>query len=84
MYSKVYDCLSDKKSKQTKTKRSRLFCHSSINVAKFANEELPFRSKVEAHYLTLVVPSATRLVSMEAHSVPFYPLPLSVLPFMGI
>ena len=35
-------------------------------------------------YLTSVVPSVTRLVSMEADGVPFTPLPLSVLRFTGI
>ena len=40
--------------------------------------------KVKSLYLTSVVPSVTRLVSTEADGVPFTPLPLSVLRFMGI
>ena len=40
--------------------------------------------KVKSLYLTSVVPSATRLVSMEADGAPFTPLPLSVLRFKGI
>ena len=40
--------------------------------------------KVKYLYLTSVVPSATRLVSMEADGAPFTPLPLSVLRFTGI
>ena len=40
--------------------------------------------KVKSLYLTSVVPSATRLVLMEADGAPFTPLPLSVLPFTGI
>ena len=35
-------------------------------------------------YLTPVVPSVTRLVSMKADGAPFTPLPLSLLRFMGI
>ena len=34
--------------------------------------------------LTLVVPSVTKLVSMEADGAPFIPLPLLVLRFTGI
>ena len=40
--------------------------------------------KVKSLYLTSVVPSVTRLVSMEADGAPFTPLPLSVLRFTGI
>ena len=40
--------------------------------------------KVKSLYLTSVVPSATRLVSMEADGAPFTPLPLSVLRFKEI
>ena len=40
--------------------------------------------KEKSLYSTLVVPSVTRLVSMEANGVPFTPLPLSVLRFTGI
>ena len=40
--------------------------------------------KVKSVYLTSVVPSVTRLVSMEANGSPFTPLPLSVLRFTGI
>ena len=40
--------------------------------------------KVKSLYLTSVVPSVTRLVSMEADGAPFNPLPLSVLRFTGI
>ena len=40
--------------------------------------------KVKSLYLTSVVSSATRLVSMEANGAPFTPLPLSVLRFKGI
>ena len=40
--------------------------------------------KVKSLYLTSVVPSLTRLVSMEADGAPFTPLPLSVLRFTGI
>ena len=39
---------------------------------------------VKSFYLTSVVPSVTRLVSMEADGAPFTPLPLSVLRFTGI
>ena len=39
------------------------------------------RYKVKSLYLTSVVPSVTRLVSMEADGAPFTPLPLSVLRF---
>ena len=38
-------------------------------------------SKVKSLYLTSVVPSATRLVSMEADGTPFTTLPLSVVRF---
>ena len=41
-------------------------------------------TKVKSLYLTPVVPSVTRLVSMEADGAPFTPLPLSVLRFTGI
>ena len=40
--------------------------------------------KVKSLYLTSVVPSVTRLVSMEADGAPFTPLPLSVLRFTVI
>ena len=40
--------------------------------------------KVKSLYLTSVVPSVTRLVSMEADGAPFTPVPLSVLHFTGI
>jgi len=40
--------------------------------------------KVKSLYLTSVVPSVTRLVSMEADGAPFTPLPLSVICFTGI
>ena len=40
--------------------------------------------KVKALYLTSVVPSATRLILLEADGAPFTPLPLSVLCFTGI
>ena len=44
----------------------------------------PVKVKVKSLYLTSVVPSATRLVSMEADGAPFTPLPLSVLRFKEI
>ena len=40
--------------------------------------------KVKSLYLTSVVPTVTRLVSMEADGAPFIPLPPSVLRFAGI
>ena len=40
--------------------------------------------KVKSLYLTSVVPSVARLVSMEADGAPFSPLPLSELRFTGI
>ena len=43
------------------------------------------KGKVKSLYLTLVVPSVTKLVSMEADGAPFTPsLPLSVLHYKGI
>ena len=39
---------------------------------------------IESLYLTLVVPSFTKLVSMEADGAPFIPLPLSVFRFTDI
>ena len=45
----------------------------------FPNRTLPKSLNVKS-----VVPSATRLVSMEANSAPFIPLPLLGLHFAGI
>ena len=42
------------------------------------------KGKVTLLILTSVVPSVTRLVSMEADGAPFTPLPLSALCFTGI
>ena len=42
------------------------------------------KKRVKSLYLTSVVPSVARLVSMEADGAPFTPLPLSVLRFTGI
>ena len=42
------------------------------------------KKKVKSLYLTSVVPSVARLVSMKADGAPFTPLPLSVLRFTGI
>ena len=42
------------------------------------------KSKSKSVYLTSVVPSVMKLVSMEADGTPLTPLPLSVLPFTDI
>ena len=47
-------------------------------------QSLDSAKKVKSLYLTSVVPSVTRLVSMEADGAPFTPLRLSVLRFTGI
>ena len=47
-------------------------------------QSLDSAKKVKSLYLTSIVPSVTRLVSMEADGAPFTPLPLSVLRFTVI
>jgi len=47
-------------------------------------QSLDSAKKVKSLYLTSVVPSVMRLVSVEVDGVPFTPLPLSVLRFTGI
>ena len=54
---------------------------TALSGAKFP---LKVKVKVKSLYLTSVVPSATRLVSMEADGAPFTLLPLSVLRCKGI
>ena len=51
---------------------------------KWVKAKVKVKVKVKSLYLTSVVPSATRLVLMEADGAPFTPLPLSVLRFTGI
>ena len=54
------------------------------NLASFFDRNSKGKVKEKSLYLTLVVPSVTRLVSMEANGAPFTPWPLSVLRFTGI
>ena len=61
--------------------------HSSEIGLSFSSVDSTFlkaKAKAKSFYLTSVVPSATRLVSMEADGTPFTPLPLSLLRFTGI
>lgn len=53
-------------------------------VALIGDSERKGKSLVTFIYLTSVVPSAKRLVSMKADGSLFIPLPLSVLSFTGI
>ena len=57
---------------------------SAISLVCFTHQTVKVKVKVKSLYLTSVVPSATKLVSMEADGAPFTPLPLSVLRFKGI
>ena len=54
------------------------------NLDSFLDRNSKGKVKEKSLYLTLVFPSVTRLVSMEANGAPFTPLSLSVLPFTGI
>ena len=54
------------------------------NLDSFLDRDSKGKVKEKSLYLTSVVPSVTRLVSMEANGVPLTPLPLSVLRFTGI
>ena len=54
------------------------------NLDSFLDRNSKGKVKEKSLYLTSVVPSVTRLVSMEANGAPFTPLPLSVLRFTGI
>ena len=60
--------------------------HSHADIVVLESGGNPRMVKVTAKllYLTSVVPSVTRLVSMEADAAHFTPLPLSVLCFTGI
>jgi len=55
------------------------YCQLIVSVTKC--EKVNGKGKVKSLYLTSVVPSVTRLVSMEADGAPFTPLPLSLLHF---
>ena len=48
------------------------------NLDSFLDRNSKGKVKEKSLYLTSVVPSVTRLVSMEANAAPFTPLPLSV------
>ena len=54
------------------------------NLDSFLDRNSKGKVKEKSLYLTLVVPSVTRLLSMEANDAPFTPLPPSVLRFTGI
>ena len=54
------------------------------NLDSFLDRNRKGKVKEKSLYLMSVVPSVTRLVSMEANGAPFTPLPLSVLRFTGI
>ena len=51
------------------------------NLDSFLDRDSKGKVKEKSLYLTSVVPSVTRLVSMEANGAPFTPLPLSLLRF---
>ena len=54
------------------------------NLDSFLDRNRKGKVKEKSLYLTSVVPSVTRLVSIEANGAPFTPLPLAVLRFTGI